>query len=197
MPTSVLETIRELVRQLGCERTVILSSHIMQEITTICQKVAIINKGSLVAFDTIANLSAAMSAGQRLLVTVARPEKVDCARLAAVPHVLSVESQTGGVFLVLGEAACDVREAVAKELQAMDAGLLELLVKMTALQPQGFGAVGHAIVMTLEFRQQDVTFESLDPLRQRAGGGGGFRRRGGRRQRQTHGSHVHLFAREQ
>lgn len=130
-PVQIIE-IRELVRQLGRERTVILSSHIMQEITTICQKVAIINKGSLVAFDTIANLSAAMSTGQRLLVTVARPEKVDYGRLGSLPHVLSVETREGGGVELFGESGCDLREVIAGEIQAMDAGLLELrLISLT------------------------------------------------------------------
>lgn len=124
-PVQIIE-IRELVRQLGRERTVILSSHIMQEITSICQKVAIINRGALVAYDTIANLSAAMSEGQRLLVTLARSGNVDCNRLCALPHVLSAELLPDGTLQVSGEASHDIREAIAREIQTMDAGLMEL-----------------------------------------------------------------------
>jgi ABC-2 type transport system ATP-binding protein len=130
-PLQIVE-IRELVRQLGKERTVILSSHIMQEITTICQKVAIINRGHLVAFDTIANLSSAMSTGQQLVAIVARPEKIDFQRLAALPNVINVETRDNGNILVTGESAADIREAIANEIMAMDAGLLELrMVSLT------------------------------------------------------------------
>lgn len=124
-PVQIIE-IRELVRQLGQERTVILSSHIMQEITTICRKVAIINRGSLVAFDSIDNLSATMSRGQRLQLHVVRPEKIDLGRLERLHHVVSVELRDGGAITVHGEKSADIREAVSSEIQAMDAGLLEM-----------------------------------------------------------------------
>lgn len=124
-PVQIIE-IRELVRQLGRERTVILSSHIMQEITSICEKVAIVNQGNLVAFDSITNLSNAMSTGQRLVVTVARPEKLDRSKLSLIPHVLSVNDLHHGSIAILGESGVDLRETVAGEIQAMDAGLLEL-----------------------------------------------------------------------
>lgn len=130
-PVQIIE-IRELVRQLGRERTVILSSHIMQEITSICEKVAIINQGNLVAFDSIVNLSNAMSAGQRLTLTVARPEKLDCSRLGSLPHLLSVDKLGEGRFEFLGESGFDLREAIAREVQSMDAGLLELrMIRLT------------------------------------------------------------------
>lgn len=129
-PVQIIE-IRELVRQLGRERTVILSSHIMQEITSICQKVAIINQGTLVAFDSIENLASSMSAGQRLKVRVARGEKVIPARLQSLPHVLSVQDNGEGLFELVGESPYDIREAVARELVTMDAGLLEM--RLTAL----------------------------------------------------------------
>ncbi|GAM10212.1 ATP-binding transport protein NatA [Geobacter sp. OR-1] len=130
-PVQIVE-IRELVRELGRERTVILSSHIMQEITTICEKVAIINQGKLVAFDSIANLSSAMSGGQRLTAIVSRPGNVDRARLLSLPHLLSVESRPDGYLDILGERGWDVREPLARELYEMDSGLLELrLVSLT------------------------------------------------------------------
>jgi ABC-2 type transport system ATP-binding protein len=130
-PVQIVE-IRELVRQLGRERTVILSSHIMQEITTICEKVAIINQGRLVAFDSITNLSTAMSAGQRLVVVVARPDRLNCTKLAAVSHIRSVKDLGEGCIEIIGEAGFDLREKVSGEVQAMDAGLLELrLVGLT------------------------------------------------------------------
>lgn len=132
-PVQIIE-IRELVRQLGRERTVILSSHIMQEITTICEKVAIINQGKLVAFDSIANLSAAMSDGQRLMLIVARPENVARERLLSLPHVVSVQQQKGGSFEILGEEGCDLRESLSRELYAMDAGLLELRLISLSLE---------------------------------------------------------------
>jgi ABC-2 type transport system ATP-binding protein len=130
-PVQIIE-IRELVRQLGRERTVILSSHIMQEITTICEKVAIVNQGNLVAFDSITNLSSAMSDGQRILLTVARPENLLLEKLASLPHVMSVNRGADGVMEIHGQSGWDVRESLAREIYQADAGLLELrLVTLT------------------------------------------------------------------
>ena len=56
-PIQIIE-IRDLIRQLGQEHTVILSSHILSEVQTICEKVLIIAKGKLVAFDEPENLDA-------------------------------------------------------------------------------------------------------------------------------------------
>lgn len=53
-----LSDIRELIRNLGSNKTVILSTHIMQEVEAVCDDVIIINKGSIVAYDTIAGLKA-------------------------------------------------------------------------------------------------------------------------------------------
>lgn len=129
-PVQILE-IRELIRHLGEERTVILSSHIMQEITAVCQKIAIINHGNLVTFDSIGNLSS-NGEGRKVLVTVARPEKVDWERLANLPHVGSISRLQNGMVEVFGDGGEDVREMLVRELYRMDAGLLELkLVRPT------------------------------------------------------------------
>ncbi len=55
-PTQIIE-IRNVIKKLGKERTVILSTHILQEVTALCDRVIIINKGRIVAEDTIENLS--------------------------------------------------------------------------------------------------------------------------------------------
>lgn len=58
-PIQIIE-IRDLIKQLGETHTVILSSHILSEVQTVCEKILIINKGRLVAFDTTANLEKMM-----------------------------------------------------------------------------------------------------------------------------------------
>lgn len=62
-----LEEIRSLIRQLGQEKTVMLSTHIMQEVEALCDKVIIINQGQIVAQDTTDSLK---HAGNRQIVTV-------------------------------------------------------------------------------------------------------------------------------
>ena len=60
-PLQIIE-IRDLIRELGLEHTVILSSHILAEVQTVCEKVLIISKGKLVAFDTPENLEKLLGA---------------------------------------------------------------------------------------------------------------------------------------
>ncbi|MCI9365531.1 MAG: ABC transporter ATP-binding protein [Clostridia bacterium] len=66
--------IRSLIKSLGKDHTVILSSHILSEVSQICQKVIIINKGKVVAIDTPENLENKTNSGNVLIVTVEDPE---------------------------------------------------------------------------------------------------------------------------
>ncbi len=73
-PKQVVQ-IRNLIKSLGKDHTIILSSHILSEVSQICEKVIIINKGNLVAIDTPENLESKVKTGNILLVTVEDPEK--------------------------------------------------------------------------------------------------------------------------
>ena len=111
--------IRDLVAELAAgETTVLLSTHVLPEIEAICDRVIVLDKGRLVAQDTIADLSQQ----RRLLVVVARPDPRVRAAIAAVAGVESVVDEGAGRYVV--SAGEDVREAVAAE--AVAAGLLEL-----------------------------------------------------------------------
>ncbi len=72
-PKQVIQ-IRKLIKSLGKDHTIILSSHILSEISQICEKVIIINKGNLVAIDTPENLEKTVKEEHALLVTVEDPE---------------------------------------------------------------------------------------------------------------------------
>ncbi|MBQ9658948.1 MAG: ABC transporter ATP-binding protein, partial [Clostridia bacterium] len=72
-PKQVTE-IREVIRNLGKEHTVILSSHILSEVSQICNRVIIINKGKIVAVDTPENLENKVSGQNIIFVTVEDPE---------------------------------------------------------------------------------------------------------------------------
>ena len=76
-PIQIIE-IRDLIRQLGQERTVILSSHILSEVRTICEKVLIIAKGKLVAFDTPENLEKLLLASRGVsFIAEAEADEID------------------------------------------------------------------------------------------------------------------------
>lgn len=76
-PKQVIQ-IRNLIKSLGKDHTIILSSHILSEVSQICEKVIIINKGNLVAIDTPENLENKVKEENSLLVTVEdKKEKIE------------------------------------------------------------------------------------------------------------------------
>jgi ABC-2 type transport system ATP-binding protein len=111
-PTSGLDPnqlvgIRQLIRELGKEKTVVLSTHIMQEVQAVCDQVLIINKGKIVANDPIEKLSRRLS-GNRLF-GVAFLEKTDAKALAEIKGVVDVQAQAGNRFLLRTEGEIDLR----------------------------------------------------------------------------------------
>ena len=85
-PNQIIE-IREVIRQQGKNKTVLFSSHILQEVEAICDRVIIINKGQLVADDTLSNLRQ-LSASNRVMVSF--KEKIEPEWLHILPAAKSV-----------------------------------------------------------------------------------------------------------
>jgi ABC-2 type transport system ATP-binding protein len=73
-PKQIIE-IRNLIKELGKEHTIILSSHILPEVSAVCERVIIINKGQLVASDTPENLSRRIGDSSKLILRVSGPDK--------------------------------------------------------------------------------------------------------------------------
>ena len=88
-PNQLVE-IRRLIKELGEEKTVIFSTHIMQEVQALCDRVMIINKGKIVANDTIETLKNRVRG--ETVVTVEFSQSVDNQKLAKIAHVKSVKN---------------------------------------------------------------------------------------------------------
>ena len=118
-PKQIIE-IRELIKGLAKKHTVILSSHILSEVSEICDKVLIINKGKLVACDSPENLSKHLADKTRLTVTVKAEKKKALHILQALPDVSEVtaeESSDGAFsFIVTAPGDKDIREEVSAAL---------------------------------------------------------------------------------
>jgi ABC-2 type transport system ATP-binding protein len=122
-PTSGLDPaqrveIRALLRKLAGEVTVVLSTHVLPEVEAICQRVIIIDRGRIVAQDTVEGLS---SPSKAVVLQVARPGPGLVQALAAIDGVSTVRDEQGKVRV---ESTRDVREQVAAA--AVPYGLLEL-----------------------------------------------------------------------
>lgn len=93
-PKQIIE-MRQLIKKLGEEHTVILSSHIMQEISAVCEYVFIISKGKLVAADTLKNLENIHAAEQMLEVEIKGDEAQAAAMVKAFEQLRSYEIREG------------------------------------------------------------------------------------------------------
>jgi ABC-2 type transport system ATP-binding protein len=111
-PKQIIET-RDLIRGLGGEHTVVLSTHILPEVSMTCGRVVIINKGRVVAEDTPDNLTHRLRGAASLRVEARGDAAAVEAALRAVPGVRDVRP-SGGAFEVEAEAGSDVRAAVAR-----------------------------------------------------------------------------------
>lgn len=124
-PAQIIE-IRGLIQDLAREHTVVLSTHILPEVTATCQRIIIINEGSIVAVDTYENLSQQVGTSRRILLKVSRPGPGLADTLLALPGVLAVHPEPGGAYRVEARQDRDLREEVARAAVESGAGLLEL-----------------------------------------------------------------------
>lgn len=125
-PKQIIE-IRELIKSLAGEHTVILSTHILPEATAVCQRVVIISGGKIVAVDTPERLSARLRQSDKISVTVKTPPPDLADRFRSLPGVLSVfEPTESGAFLLECELGRDLRDDIARLVVTQGWGLLEL-----------------------------------------------------------------------
>jgi ABC-2 type transport system ATP-binding protein len=109
-PNQLVE-IRELIRAIGREKTVMLSTHIMQEVEAICSRVIIINRGEVVADDAVSQLSRFRS-DARKAVYAEFDSEVTNTQLLAIEGVVEAVSAGAG-WRLEGDVAVDLRRAVA------------------------------------------------------------------------------------
>ena len=125
-PRQIIET-RRLIRGLGKNHTIILSTHILPEVSMTCDRVVIINRGRVVAEDTPQGLAGALSKSERTLIRLLRPANDVIARLEALDGVEKVRrDQPAGTYVIETALGADVREVVAAAAVENLWGLVEL-----------------------------------------------------------------------
>ncbi len=131
-------SIRNLIKSLAGQRTIILCSHILPEVSQVCGRVIIINEGELIAVDTPANLGRRMKGRGRIIVTVQGPPAEVAAMLSGVPGVTGVKQQEASLFgttyLVQSKDDQEVRPDLAKAVVQKDFKLIELKAKDVTLE---------------------------------------------------------------
>lgn len=129
-PNQLVE-IRELIKRIGKEKTVMLSTHILQEVEAICDRVIIIRRGNLVADNLASNLQVA---SDTQVVFAEFDGKVTKQQLLTIPGVTAVENVSGNNFLIESESTEDLRKAVATYAQQNNLLLLTLRVEEKSLE---------------------------------------------------------------
>lgn len=126
-PKQIIE-IRDLIRKLGEKHTVILSSHILTEISAVCDHVFIISKGKLVASDSTENLLEQMSGAQEIELIVRRESARAQELLEEIEYVehVQIKDEQEGRILVRAKTGTDVREEVFRQMAENHIPVLEM-----------------------------------------------------------------------
>ena len=90
-PNQIIE-VRQLIKSLSGDHTIILSTHILPEVSMTCQRVVIISKGRIAAMDTPENLIRQLQGAERIYLEVKGPEDTVRTRIKEIEGVLRVES---------------------------------------------------------------------------------------------------------
>lgn len=149
-PRQVVE-IRNLIRTLGLDHTVILSTHILSEVQAVCDRVIIINKGKIVADRKTEDIASAVSGNRRMSVKICGPVKEVTSALRSLPGVLSAES-VGNLdadstsYVVESENGIDIRKPLFSLLsrnnwpmigcETAGANLEEVFISLTEAAPE-------------------------------------------------------------
>jgi len=125
-----IHEVRELVKDLAGQHTVVLSTHILPEVEQTCHRVIIIDRGKIVAVDTPQNLRLQLQGGERVSLEVQGPPSEIISKLKAMPGVVNVqkiaENDSRHRFQVEGELRKDIRNDLARTIVQNGWGLYEL-----------------------------------------------------------------------
>ncbi|PYG89444.1 ABC-2 type transport system ATP-binding protein [Ruminiclostridium sufflavum DSM 19573] len=149
-PMQIIE-IRKLIKALGKQHTIILSSHILPEVSAVCERVVIINKGKIAAIDTPENLSKGMGSVSKLSATIAGPKSSIVSSIEEIygikyvePHI---EKDSDVIeYIIESDKETDIRRplffAMAKagypiiELKSLDLSLEEIFLQLTTQEKE-------------------------------------------------------------
>ncbi|MGK5088848.1 ATP-binding cassette domain-containing protein [Bdellovibrionota bacterium FG-2] len=132
-PKQIIE-IRELIKSLAGDHTVILSSHILPEVTATCQRIIVINQGKIVAEDSLEHLVGRLHKGSFYTLLVKNPAEKGLAALRGLSGIKTV-SQAGSKFTVeLAPGVSEIRDQIVETAVATGMGVLEFSMEKISLE---------------------------------------------------------------
>jgi len=134
-PKQIIE-IRYLIKSLAGDRTVILSTHLLPEVTMTCTRVVIINEGKIVLEESLETLSQRVNGAQMLFLKLNYNDKSNDVneKILSLPTVSEVKESAYGEFIIQTKGGADIREELVKMVVKNGWGLLELRPLTHALE---------------------------------------------------------------
>ena len=134
-PKQIIE-IRYLIKSLAGDRTVILSTHLLPEVTMTCTRVVIINEGKIVLEESLETLSQRANGAQMLFLKLNYNDKSNDVneKILSLPTVSEVKESAYGEFIIQTKGGADIREELVKMVVKNGWGLLELRPLTHALE---------------------------------------------------------------
>ncbi len=108
-PNQLVE-IRKIISDLGREKTILLSTHIMQEVEAVCNRVVIINKGKIVADEEVSHLTRGLVGGNRYVLET--KEKINPSQLLLIDNIDKVEPLRDKGWILISQSNDDLRESI-------------------------------------------------------------------------------------
>ncbi|MGK5082746.1 ABC transporter ATP-binding protein [Bdellovibrionota bacterium FG-1] len=132
-PKQIIE-IRELIKSLGGEHTIILSSHILPEVTATCQRIIVINKGLIVAEDTIEKLTLRLKKGLIYSLEVKNPLPAGLEAIRKMSGVSNVTSQNNKLVVEIAPNQSEIRDKIVETAVTQGMGVLEFSTERVSLE---------------------------------------------------------------
>jgi len=130
-PNQIVE-IRQVIKNLGKDKTVLFSSHILQEVESICDRVVIINKGSIVADDTLSNLRVANNAYH--IVMVQFSAAVDPQELLKLDGVQKIDEENSFLYKIQTSDPENIKRQILKLSLEKNLNILSLQSEVKSLE---------------------------------------------------------------
>jgi ABC-2 type transport system ATP-binding protein len=132
-PKQIIE-IRELIKSLGGDHTVILSSHILPEVTATCQRIIVINKGHIVATDTIEQLQTRLKKGLIYTMNVRSPSASGVEAIRKLGGVRSVTATGPKLVVEIAPGGSEIRDKIVETAVGQGLGVLEFSAERVSLE---------------------------------------------------------------
>jgi ABC-2 type transport system ATP-binding protein len=132
-PKQIID-IRELIKGLAGEHTVILSSHILPEVTATCQRIIVIAKGQIVAEDTIDRLTTRMSKGLVYNLSVKNPASSGLDAIRQIQGVKAITTAGGKITVEIAAGTDEIRDRIVETAVRQGMGVLEFSAERVSLE---------------------------------------------------------------